>query len=810
MKKAITIVIILMATSISRAATKTETVDGITWSFETKWDGQNYVEIYKWNSGYYPVISTSTIGSITVPDWLGGAIVRHIGQSAFLGCSGITSITIPDRVTIDDRAFSGCSGLADKDGFVIIRDVLYDYVGNQPDIVVPGNVRIGGYAFNACDILENVVIPDGIKDIGVSSFSESKRLAQLSIPNSVTNIGQTAFSGCSALTCVTIPQCVCLKTMSAIFPSYQSITNVIIAEGVSTIGAECFSGCESLQSITLPQSVTSIREKAFKDCINLKTVRFLGNAPDAEENIFQGTPRTLTVQVEGGSIGWSGGVSTVLPSSWYDRAIAYADGSGSGGTGQVDPAQPVVTNLVYTTVTNEVHHYSTVTNYIYSTVTNYVFSTVTNEVFHYSTVTNEIFHYTTVTNVVKYVPEPGASPDAGYGINVGAGSETVIAGAAGWDAFGVPDGMEWNKETGTLSGRAKLSGAYDLILVSGSGADTKIMRTTLTVAPYDTIIGYVGVAFSQSGAPLDNLKSYKTLPAGLKWKNDVLQGVPTKAQTLDLETMDGEPVKIEIKALPDSVVGTFDGCVYFPPSDPTNGVANTCDIGGTITLTATAAGKISASVKTAKKTYSFSMASWAKFAEGDAFMLEASAELKTGEVLEVNATVRDGATMVLAKLSGGEFGDAGCVTILMKDVYAKNGSKWIDEEAHGLMAKCKGTYQFGFDAVEESNDGGHGVTALPAWTLRPVAKVEASFLKVVLKDTGVATITGTLPDKTKVNLSAKATASAADGSDKVEIEIVSAAFPGKATVLPVEIDLMNDGSFAEGRENCGIIYSVKQ
>ena len=473
-----------------------------------------------------------------------------------------------------------------------------------------------------------------------------------------------------------------------------------------------------------------------------------------------------------------------------------------------------------------------VTNYVYSSVTNYVVSTITNEVFHYSTVTNEIFHYTTVTNVVKYVPEPGASPDAGYGINVGAGGETVIAGAAGWDAFGVPDGMEWDKETGTLSGRAKLSGAYDLILVSGSGADTKIMRTTLTVAPYDTIIGYVGVAFSQSGAPLDNLKSYKTLPAGLKWVSGgrgatalpgVLQGVPTKAQTLDLETADGEPVKIEINALPDSVVGTFDGCVYFPPSDPTNGVANTCDIGGTITLAATAAGKISASVKTAKKTYSFSMASWAKFAEGNAFTLEASAELKTGEVLEVNATVRDGATMVLAKLSGGEFGGPrgtalpeksggdGCVTVLARDMYAKNGSKWIDEEAHGLMAKCKGTYQFGFDAVEENDDGGHAWhVAPPAWTLRPVAKVEAAFLKVVLKDTGVVTITGTLPDKTKVNLSTKATAFATDGSNKVEIMILSAAFSGKTITLPVEVNLMNDGSFAEGRTDCGIIYSIKR
>ena len=468
-----------------------------------------------------------------------------------------------------------------------------------------------------------------------------------------------------------------------------------------------------------------------------------------------------------------------------------------------------------------------VTNYVYSTITNYVFSTVTNEVFHYLTVTNEVHHYTTVTNMVKYVPEPGTSPDAGYGINVGAGGETVIAGAAGWDAFGVPDGMEWDKETGTLSGRAKLSGTYDLILVSGSGADTKIMRTTLTVAPYDTIIGYVGVAFSQSGAPLDNLKSHKTLPAGLKWVSGgrgatalpgVLQGVPTKAQTLDLETMDGEPVKIEIKALPDSVVGTFDGCVYFPPSDPTNGVANTCDIGGTITLTATAAGKISASVKTAKKTYSFSMASWAKFAEGDAFTLEASAGLKTGEALQVNATVCDGATMVHAKLSGGEFGgrgtttlpeeadDDGCVMMLAKDVYSKSGAKWINPEAHGLMAKCAGTYQFGFDAME---DGGHGVTDLPAWTLRPVTKVEPAFLKIVVKDTGVATITGSLPDKTRINCTAKATATE-EGKEGVVLRIVTAAFPGKYTAVPLSIVITSDGAPLNDEENCGMVYSVKR
>ena len=640
------------------------------------------------------------------------------------------------------------------------------------------------------------------------AFVGGQEITSISIPTSVTYIANGAFSACGSLNNIMLPTDLDLK----IFPSYNSVTNVelylgtpsisssyfadcfnlrsvVIPEGITNIGSGAFADCHRIGKITMPESLETLEGNTFKSCYSLTNLTFIGNAPKCEYHIFESANRDLVVYVPVGSKGWDGNPeSTALPKYWPfntegGRRIVHI-----GETINDDP--PVVTNYVY----------ATVTNCIYSTVTNYVFSTVTNEILHYSTVTNEIFHYTTVTNVVKYVPEPGASPDAGYGINVGAGGETVIAGAAGWDAFGVPDGMEWNKETGTLSGGAKLSGAYDLILVSGSGADTKIMRTTLTVAPYDTIVGYVGVAFSQGGAPLNNLKSYKTLPAGLKWKGGVLNGVPTKVQTLDIETVDGEPVKIEIKALPDSVVGTFDGCVYLPPSDPMNGIANTRDILGTITLSATAAGKLSASVKTAKKTYSFSMASWTKFAEGDAFTLEAGATLKTGETLQINATERDGASVVLAELSGGEFGDDGCVMVLAKDVYAKSGSKWIDADAHAVMAKCAGTYQFGLDAVENE----------AAWTLKPVAKAEAAFLKVMLKDTGVATISGALPDKTKINISAKAMASAVDGSDKVEIKIVSAAFSGKATTLPVEVNLMNDGSPVEGRMNCGVIHSVKR
>ena len=156
------------------------------------------------------------------------------------------------------------------------------------------------------------------------------------------------------------------------------------------------------------------------------------------------------------------------------------------------------------------------------------------------------------------------------------------------------------------------SGAYDLILVSGSGADTKIMRTTLTVAPYDTIVGYVGVAFSQSGTPLDNLKSYKTLPAGLKWKSGKLSGVPTKKQTVKLATKDGEPVTIEIRALPTAAVGSFSGAVMAGDGEAEeDGHAGRVTLPmGRATLNVTTAGKISGKIYAGGRTWTLSAANF--------------------------------------------------------------------------------------------------------------------------------------------------------------------------------------------------------
>ena len=220
----------------------------------------------------------SISGEVAIPDTLGRYPVTSIDGFVFYGCTGLTSITIPDSVTsIGWFAFSGCTGLTrltvssgnkvyhSKNNCIIKTNEKELVVGCKTGIIPSdGSVTsIGGWAFKDCTGLTSIAIPDSVINIEYGAFENCTGLTSIAIPDSVTYIGSGAFEGCEKLADVTLP-----KNIESIdyelFSGCLNLVNIKIPNGVTSIGESAFEGCTKLKSVTVPDSVTSIGESAFK------------------------------------------------------------------------------------------------------------------------------------------------------------------------------------------------------------------------------------------------------------------------------------------------------------------------------------------------------------------------------------------------------------------------------------------------------------------------------------------------------------------------------------------------------------------
>ena len=228
--------------------------------------------------GDYAFLGCSSLTSVTIPN-----SVTSIGQSAFYDCSGLTSVTIPNGVTsIGQSAFSGCSGLT--------------------TVTIPNSVTsIGGWAFSRCSGLTSITIPNSVTRIYSETFSGCSGLTSITIPNSVTSIGSGAFMGCSGLTSVTIPNGV-TSIYSETFSGCSSLTSVTIPNSVTSIGKNAFRNCSGLSSITIPNGVTSIGEYAFDGCSGFTSVTIPNSVTSIGNQAFSGCPGLTSVTLNSNSV----------------------------------------------------------------------------------------------------------------------------------------------------------------------------------------------------------------------------------------------------------------------------------------------------------------------------------------------------------------------------------------------------------------------------------------------------------------------------------------------------------------------------
>lgn len=272
--------------------------------------------------------------------------VTTIGSYAFMGCNRLTSITIPNGVSsINSQTFQDCSSLASvvipnsvisigsgafsgtaittvdipnsvisigggaynetpwfneqPDGLIYINNFAYRYKGSMPENTVinilEGTKGICGYAFNNCNNLTSIILPNSLTTIGNSAFSGCTNLSTITIPESVIAIETAAFSECSNLSSITIPNNV-VNIGSYSFRGCTNLSSITISNNVETIYGHTFSGCSKLESVIIPNGVTSIGNEAFRDCESLTSVTFGSKLTSIDYYAFKGCKALRTVK----------------------------------------------------------------------------------------------------------------------------------------------------------------------------------------------------------------------------------------------------------------------------------------------------------------------------------------------------------------------------------------------------------------------------------------------------------------------------------------------------------------------------------
>lgn len=261
-------------------------------------------------------------------DGVGATSNQTIGESAFEGCSKLTTITFKAKssvTSIGASAFKNCyystvanaefglRSIALPNSLNTIEESAFEGCRQLSSLTIPGSVsKIGKNAFATCTSLVGITFQAAVGSTELSiedyAFSGCSKLSELSLPKHVTHFGGGVLSSCPAVSKITVDaenKNYASDAAGIMYEKDAAATSGTVYKGIvyypaakkgayempeycTSIAPRLFAGNTGLTKITIGANVKEIGEEAFMNCSSLTEVVFSAPAANA-------TPAPLTI-----------------------------------------------------------------------------------------------------------------------------------------------------------------------------------------------------------------------------------------------------------------------------------------------------------------------------------------------------------------------------------------------------------------------------------------------------------------------------------------------------------------------------------